>query len=116
MSLPAGRNTPGHTAVVRPRDPLILTLVMFLYVLPLGAAVVLLALAGLPQLALALLAVEAVVSAAVIVAKRPARTDGPVRLARLRPTRLRPTWTVPLAFAGVLVLVLAVTLIAARAG
>ena len=111
MSLPAGRNTPGHTAVVRPRDPLILTLVMFLYVLPLGAAVVLLALAGLPQLALALLAVEAVVSAAVIVAKRPARPDGPDR-----PARLRPNWTVPLAFAGVLVLVLAVTLIAARAG
>ncbi len=46
-------------------------LVLVLYVLPLGAAVLALAWLGLPGLALALLAVEAGVSAAVVRAKRP---------------------------------------------
>ena len=45
--------------------------VALVYVLPLTAAVVLLAVVGLPGLALALLAVEAGVSAGVVVAKRP---------------------------------------------
>ena len=58
-----------------------LVLVLVLYVLPLGAAVGLLALAGLPGLSLSLLAVEAVVAAAVVSAKSPARRPGRVVLA-----------------------------------
>ena len=50
-----------------------LVLVLLVYVLPLGATVVLLALVGLPGLALGLLAVEAVVAAAVVRAKSPGR-------------------------------------------
>jgi len=50
-----------------------LVLVLVVYVLPLGAAVGLLALVGLPGLALGLLAVEAVVAAAVLTAKSPGR-------------------------------------------
>jgi len=44
--------------------------VLLIYVLPLAGAVVLLAASGLPQLALALVAVEAVVGAMVLWAKR----------------------------------------------
>jgi len=44
--------------------------VLLVYVLPLTGALVFLAVAGLPQLALALLVVEAVVLAAVVWAKR----------------------------------------------
>ncbi len=58
---------------MRRPDPLLAGLVLVLYVLPLTAAVIVLALVGLPRLALALLAVEAVVSAAVLAARRPAR-------------------------------------------
>ena len=58
-----------------------LVLVLVLYVLPLGAAVGLLALVGLPGLALGLLAVEAVVAAAVVVAKSPGRRPGRAVLA-----------------------------------
>ena len=53
------------------RDRFETVLVLVLYVLPLGATVVLLAVVGLPGLALALLAVEALVASAVVVAKRP---------------------------------------------
>ena len=58
-----------------------LVLVLVVYVLPLGAAVGLLALAGLPGLALGLLAVEAVVAAAVVIAKSPGRRPGRAVLA-----------------------------------
>ena len=58
-----------------------LVLVLLVYVLPLGAVVVLLALVGLPGLALGLLAVEAVVAAAVVVAKAPGRRPGRAVLA-----------------------------------
>ena len=58
-----------------------LVLVLVVYVLPLGATVVLLALVGLPGLALALLAVEAVVAAAVVLAKSPDRRPGRAVLA-----------------------------------
>ena len=53
-----------------------LVLVLLVYVLPLGATVVLLALVGLPGLALGLLAVEAVVAALVVRAKSPGRRPG----------------------------------------
>ena len=58
-----------------------LVLVLLVYVLPLGATVVLLALVGLPGLALGLLAVEAVVAAAVVRAKSPGRRPGRAVLA-----------------------------------
>ena len=47
-----------------------LVAVLLIYVLPLTGALVFLAVAGLPQLALALLVVEAAVLAAVVWAKR----------------------------------------------
>ena len=53
------------------RDRFETVLLLVVYVLPLGATVVLLVLVGLPGLGLALLAVEAGVSAAVVHAKRP---------------------------------------------
>ena len=58
-----------------------LVLVLLIYVLPLGATVVLLALVGLPGLALGLLAVEAMVAAAVVQAKSPGRRPGRAVLA-----------------------------------
>ena len=63
-----------------------LVLVLVVYVVPLGAAVAFLVAVGLRGIALALLAVEALVSAAVVVAKRPAdaeRPGGPLGLGRL---------------------------------
>ena len=58
-----------------------LVLVLLVYVLPLGATVVLLALVGLAGLALGLLAVEAMVAAAVVLAKSPDRRPGRAVLA-----------------------------------
>jgi hypothetical protein len=58
-------------------------LVVVPYVVPLTLTVVFLAVVGLPGLALALLAVEAFVTASVVVAKRPegsARRPGPLVL------------------------------------
>ena len=64
-----------------PTDRFEAVLVMVLYVLPLSATVAFLALVGLPGLALALLAVEALVASAVVVAKRPSGVArGPGRL------------------------------------
>lgn len=56
---------------MRARDPFELTLVLLVYVLPVTAGVVLLAAVGLPQLAVILLVVEAVVAGAVLLALRP---------------------------------------------
>ena len=61
------------------RDRFETVLLLVVYVLPLGATVVLLVLVGLPGLGLALLAVEAGVSAAVVHAKRPQERSGPGR-------------------------------------
>ena len=61
------------------RDRFETVLLLVVYVLPLGATVVLLVLVGLPGLGLALLAVEAGVSAAVVQAKRPEERSGPSR-------------------------------------
>ena len=96
-----------QTAPMSSRDPLTVVLVLLVYVLPLGAAAALLWAVGLPWLAVALLAVEAVVAAAVVVAKRPARVG---------PRAPRPGWVVPAAMVGVLVALLGVTLVAARLG
>ena len=76
------------------------------WVLPLLAAAGLLALAGLPLLAAALLAVEAVVALCVRAARRPER----------RARRPAPAWVVPVAMVGVLVALLALTLVAAALG
>ena len=79
-------------------------LVLF-WVLPLLVVSGLLASVGLVVIAIALLAVEAVVGLAVLVARRrPAR-----------PGKQRP-WLVPAAMGGVLVALVAVTLLAARVG
>ncbi|MCW2614728.1 MAG: hypothetical protein JWN08_1722, partial [Frankiales bacterium] len=103
---PGRQDRPGQTVVVRPRDPFTVVLVLVLYVLPLTATAVLLAVAGLPWIALALLVVEAGVAAAVVVAERPPRPSaGP-----------RPGWLVPAAFAAVLAGLVGLTLVAARSG
>lgn len=68
---------------MRPRDPFTVALVLLVYVLPVGAATVLLVAVGLPGLAVALLAVEAVVAAAVVLARR-----SPGRAGTPRPRRL----------------------------
>ena len=91
---------------MRPRDPFTVGLVLVLYVLPLGAAAVLLALAGLPLLALALLVVEAVVATAVIIAKRPQKS----------PSAPRPGWAVGVAIVLVLTGLVGLTLLAAAYG
>ena len=82
---PAGQD--GAVSDVEPRqDRLETVLVVVLYVVPLTVTVGLLALVGLPGLALALLAVEACITAAVVVAKRPdgaPRRLGPVVVALL---------------------------------
>ena len=80
-------------------------LVLF-WVLPLLVVSGLLASAGLVVIAVALLAVEAVVALAVLVARRrPAR-----------PERTTKPWLVPAAMGGVLLGLVAVTLVAARVG
>ena len=76
------------------RDPFTLVLVLLLYVLPLGAAVVVLFLAGLPVLAGALLVIEAGVLVAIAIARRPAKTASPARTPR--------PWLVPVAMLGLL--------------
>ncbi|MCW2681350.1 MAG: hypothetical protein JWM62_2751 [Frankiales bacterium] len=76
------------------------------WVLPLLGAAALLAAAGLPLIAGALLAVEVVVGLCVYVARRrPATPEQPT-----------PAWVVPAAMAGVLVALLAVTLLAVAFG
>ena len=65
------RQTGPVTSTERRPDRFEAVLVLVLYVVPLTATVVVLAWLGLPGLALALLAVEAGVSAAVVRAKRP---------------------------------------------
>jgi len=96
-----------QTASMSSRDPFTVVVVLLVYVLPLGAAVALLWVVGLPFLAVSLLVVEAVVAAAVVVAKRPARVTARAPL---------PTWVVPAAMVGVLGALLGVTLLAARLG
>lgn len=75
------RQTGGVSEVEPGPDRFEAVLVVVLYVVPLTLTVALLALVGLPGLALALLAVEAFVSASVLVAKRP--DDAPRRLGPL---------------------------------
>jgi hypothetical protein len=79
-------------------------LVLF-WVLPLLVVSGLLASVGLVVIAVALLAVEAVVGLSVLVARR-----RPERSAQHRP------WLVPAAMGGVLLALVAVTLLAARVG
>ena len=80
-------------------------LVLF-WVLPLLVVSGLLAYAGLVVIAVALLAVEATVGLAVLVARR--RPERPARAPR--------PWLVPAAMAGVLLALVAFTLVAARVG
>jgi len=66
---------------MRPRDPFTVAVLLTVYVLPLTAAVALLVVVDLPELALALLGVEAAVAGAVVLAARTPdrrrRTDQP---------------------------------------
>ncbi len=83
--------------------------VLLVYVVPLGAVSVLLALAGLGVLAVGLLAVEgAVVAATVAARRRPARPSGGA------PSR-RP-WLVPLVMVAVLGAIVALAVLGSRAG
>lgn len=91
---------------MRPRDPFTVVLVLVLYVVPLTATAVLLAAVGLPLIALALVAVEALVAGLVVLAKRPPRPA----------SAPRPGWFVPAAFAAVLAALVGLTVIAARFG
>lgn len=89
------------------RDELITAL--FVYVIPLAAISGLLALAGLGGLAVALLAIEAcVVLATVVARRRPAATHP-------RPPSRRP-WLVPVAMVGVLAGVAGIAVIGAHSG
>lgn len=77
-----------------PRDRTDLVFLLMVWVLPLLVVAGLLAAAGLPQLAVALVAVEVAVAVIVaVVRRRPERTSGPSQ---------RP-WLVPLAMVLVLV-------------
>ena len=77
-----------------PRDRTDLVVLLVVWVLPLLVVAGLLAAAGLPQLALALVAIELAVAAVVaVVRRRPQRPAGPAQ---------RP-WLVPLAMVLVLV-------------
>ena len=88
------------------RDRADTVVLVVVWVLPLLAAAALLAAAGLPLIAGALLAVEVVVGLCVYAARsRPAR-----------PGRPTPAWVVPAAMAGVLVVLLGVTLLAVALG
>jgi len=71
MRRPARVQTGQVSDVAPGPDRFALVVVLVVYVAPLLATVLLLARVGLPGLALALLAVEAGVSAAVVQAKRP---------------------------------------------
>lgn len=88
------------------RDRADTVVLVVVWVLPLLAAAALLAAAGLPLIAAALLAIEVVVGLTVYAARRrPAR-----------PARPTPAWVVPAAMVGVLVALLGVTLLAAALG
>lgn len=94
---------------MRPRDPFALGLVLVLYVLPLGAAVVLLALAGLPLIAGALVVVELVVAGLVVLARRPPRPTSPGAAGR-------SGWVVGAALVAVLAALVGVAVVASRFG
>jgi hypothetical protein len=80
---------------------------LVIYVIPVGVAAVLLALAGLGILSIALLAIEAVVGTAVYLARRePEKPALPSR---------RP-WLVPTAMVGALGVMAVIAIIAAHAG
>lgn len=81
--------------------------IVVVYVIPVGVAVVLLALAGLGVLAVALLVIEAVVATAVFFARKEPEQPS-------RPTT-RP-WLVPTVMVGALGLMVVVAVIAAHAG
>ena len=84
-----------------------LVLLLVVYVIPVGVAAVLLALADLGVLAIALVVVEAVVATSVYAVRQ--RPEQPAE-----PTR-RP-WLVPTAMIGALGLMVVVTIIASQAG
>ena len=84
-----------------------LVLLLVVYVIPVGVAAVLLALADLGVLAIALVVIEAVVATTVYVARQQ-----PERPAE--PTRRR--WLVPAAMIGALLLMVVVAVVAAQAG
>ena len=88
----------------------VVVLVLF-WTLPLLAAAGLLLAAGLPQAALALVAVEVLVGVAVAVAAR-----RPDERPDERPPRPARPWVVPAAMVGVLVGLVGVTLLAVRLG
>ena len=81
--------------------------ILVVYVVPLTAVTVALLAVGLPRLALALLAVEAVVVAAVLAAKR--RPDA-------RPAPSTRPWLVPLVMVGLLGLMVAGAVAVSLAG
>lgn len=84
-----------------------LVLLLVVYVIPVGVAAVLLALADLGVLAIALVVIEAVVATTVYVARRqPERAPEPTR---------RP-WLVPAAMIGALGLMVVVAVVASQAG
>ena len=92
------------------RPPVPVLLVLVVYVLPLAGVTALLVAAGLGVLAVALLLVElAVVGAVLLARRRPPRPAG-----TLQPSA-RP-WLVPLAMLGVVGGVVAVAVLAGRAG
>ena len=87
------------------RNDVVLLLVV--YVIPVGVAAVLLALADLGVLAIALVVIEAVVATTVYIARRePERPAEPSR---------RP-WLVPAAMIGALGLMVVVAIVASQAG
>lgn len=88
------------------RDRADTVVLVVVWVLPLLGAAALLVAAGLPLIAGSLLAIEAVVGLTVYAVRR--RPAGPSRPA--------PGWVVPAAMGGVLVALLAVTLLAVALG
>ena len=82
-------------------------LLLVVYVIPVGVAAVLLALADLGVLAISLVAIETVVAATVYAARR--QPEEPAQPAR------RP-WLVPAAMIGALGLMIVVAVIASQAG
>jgi hypothetical protein len=84
-----------------------LVLLLVVYVIPVGVAAVLLALADLGVLAIALVVIEAVVAATVYVARQ--QPEAPAQPAR------RP-WLVPAAMIGALGLMVVVAVVASQAG
>ena len=88
-----------------PRDRLDAVVLLVVWVLPLLAVAGLLAAAGLPQVAVALLVVELVVAGLVALARR--RPDG---------SRKAPAWVVPVAMVAVVGGVLALAVVGERLG